>query len=586
MTENEIAAPAQASVEEIQRGWFDLTSRIAQLEQEASNLEAENKSLRFLLERVVEHRQKSHSELVLLITNLVSKMPMTDLGVLLTKLVEHNENVSHSLAAFLKGAAEADLPQPALLKRLEQTKRDLAGAVKPIVEELIQLDTPIETEMLKGLLEKPDQFFSPRMARANRCFIKGQVPRERIVREFGDGALLFFNDMTTDPKANPHPKLEEIALAFKSDFETLFQQNGASLPNQGRELTALYQRVQRSKGNSDTARAQKHAFQRLSFIAEVLFFYQNQNTEAPDAVFAQRLPSLIEQLVLSGPQETPDEKSIAAAENLLAYVIRPDHRQMVINNVGKGGGSAKTLRYVLKLRAETAPELGLDQVIPEFIKHLIPPSPNKPPPPAAIASVLRLLSAEMQTEIVKFIMRSDKISKEDSQALARGVATELGFKEMPQLPKGLEGITPEIERQLAWANITALINRRTDAAVVAAAIRERLHAHYDADEIRQSWVTLIEADAISLIRIFCQIPYTADGKTDPIARTVMETYVTRLTHEKYAGIYSKVVNSLRNMFNAKPDSPTLLNFTGLVKWVSPEAAARLAADIGMPAVHG
>ena len=87
---------------------------------------------------------------------------------------------------------------------------------------------------------------------------------------------------------------------------------------------------------------------------------------------------------------------------------------------------------------------------------------------------------------------------------------------------------------------------------------------------------------MSLIRIFCQLPYLPSGKTDPIARTVLETYVTRLLHEKYAATYQKVVKSLRNMFQAKPDSPTLLNFTALVRWVSPEASNRLHADIGMP----
>ena len=64
----------------------------------------------------------------------------------------------------------------------------------------------------------------------------------------------------------------------------------------------------------------------------------------------------------------------------------------------------------------------------------------------------------------------------------------------------------------------------------------------------------------------------------------METYVTRLTHEKYAATYHKVVNSLKNMFRAKPDSPTLLNFLALVKWVDPEAEKRLSQDIGLP-VH-
>jgi hypothetical protein len=139
-----------------------------------------------------------------------------------------------------------------------------------------------------------------------------------------------------------------------------------------------------------------------------------------------------------------------------------------------------------------------------------------------------------------------------------------------------------MERQLAWGKIKELIGRRTDAAAVANVIRERLNAKYDSDEIRQSWITLTEADPMSLIRIFCQLPFRADGKTDPIARTVMETYVTRLTHEKYASTYHKVVNSLRNMFHAKPDSPTLLNFVALVKWAGPDAVNKLCADVGMP----
>src|SRR5260221_11572396 len=126
-----------------------------------------------------------------------------------------------------------------------------------------------------------------------------------------------------------------------------------------------------------------------------------------------------------------------------------------------------------------------------------------------------------------------------------------------------------------------MIARRNEATVVATAIRERLNAKYDAEEIRQSWLALTEADPISVIRIFCHIPHRADGKTDSIARPVIETYVTRLLHEKYLGTYKKVVTSLRNMFSAKPDSPTLMNFLALVRWVDPAAANRISADIGM-----
>ena len=81
--------------------------------------------------------------------------------------------------------------------------------------------------------------------------------------------------------------------------------------------------------------------------------------------------------------------------------------------------------------------------------------------------------------------------------------------------------------------------------------------------------------------MFCQLPYLADGRTDPVARAVMETYVTRLTHEKYAATYHKVLNSLKNMFKANAQSPTLLNFIALVKWVDAAAAQKLSGDLGM-----
>jgi hypothetical protein len=65
----------------------------------------------------------------------------------------------------------------------------------------------------------------------------------------------------------------------------------------------------------------------------------------------------------------------------------------------------------------------------------------------------------------------------------------------------------------------------------------------------------------------------------------METYVTRLLHEKYAATYHRVVNSLKNMFRANPHSPTLLSFVELVRWVDGGAADKLSADIGMSG-HG
>lgn len=575
-------APADApTLEEIQQGWHELASRVGQLEAERNLLEQENKALRFLLERVIDHRQKSHSELVLLLTGLVSKLQINDIGVIVSRLVEHNTNVSQYLAALVKGTVDVAMPQPAILKTLEQTKRDLLGAMKPLIDELIQSGSSFEPGLLQSLLNDPEQFLTQRMVRANRCFIKGQVARERVVKDFGPEALVFFNDMTTDPKLNPSPKPEEIVLNFKNEFEALFQQHSAAgqVPEKWKGLPALYQSIQRGKAGTELARAQKIAFQKLSFIIELLHFYEHQNTEPPDVTFAQRLPVLIEQLVVSGPQDPLDEKLIAQAEGLLAYIINPDHRFMVVNNIGKGGGPGRSLRYVLRLRSDRAPHP--DELV-EFVKHLIPPPPQKRPAPDAITTVLQLVNPDMQLLVVNAIMSSDRLRLDEAEALGKAVGTLLGLKGLDVL-KAPQHVPPEIERQLAWDKIKDLITRRNEPTIIAAAVRDRLHAKYDADEIRQSWLTLIESDAISLIRIFCALPYLADGRTDSIARTVLETYVTRLMHEKYASTYHKVVNSLRNMFRAKPDSPTLLNFTALVRWVDPQAANRLCADVGMAA---
>jgi hypothetical protein len=444
---------------------------------------------------------------------------------------------------------------------------------------LIALDSPLERETLQAFIAEPELFFSPRVVRANRCFVKGLVPKERIVRDFGQAALGLLNDLTTDPKLNPNPKPEEIVLGFKPDFEALLEQNSGALGDKKADLLRLYQQVQRSKGATEQARLQKNTFARLSFLIELLHYYEHQNTEAPDVIFAQRLPALVEQLVLGGG-EALDAQLIGQAESLLTFVINPDHRLMVVNNVGKGGGAAKTLKYIMKLRAENVPDF--QHAMVEFVKHLVPPAPEKPPTPQALTPIFRLLKTDTQVSAVRAIMASDRLRKTDAEALGKAVGAELGLKDLEMQLKAPE-LPPDVDRQMAWSRIKDLINGRHDPKTIAAAIRERLHAKYDADEIKQSWITLIEADAISLIRIFCQLPYLASGKTDPIAQTIMETYVTRLTHEKYATAYNKVLNSLKNMFKAKPDSPTLLNFLALVKWVNPEAADKLSIDIGMAA---
>ena len=177
---------------------------------------SENKVLRSLLERMVEHRQKSHAEMVSILTSLVTKLPINDIGVIVSRLVEHNAQVNEVCAALAKGKMDDNQLQPVILKVLERTKTELTAFLKAAVEELIRLEAPFEAGLLQSLIETPDNFHSPAFVRANRAFVKGQVPRERIVKEFGGEALIFFKDITTDPKLNPHPKPEEIMLDRKS----------------------------------------------------------------------------------------------------------------------------------------------------------------------------------------------------------------------------------------------------------------------------------------------------------------------------------------------------------------------------------
>ncbi len=579
MAENENGPGQVPSVEEIQKSWHDLNLKVRQMDAELTMVEQENKVLRSLLERMVEHRQKSHGEMVSILTSLVTKLPINDIGVVVSRLVEHNAQVNEVCAALAKGKMDDSQLQPVILKVLEKTKDDLAAFLKVTVAELIKLDAPFEAGLLQSLLEKPDKFHSPAFIRANRAFVKGQLPRERVVKEFGEEALVFFKDVTTDPKLNPHPKPEEIMLAFQNDFEKLLAQNPNAVSAKRNELAALHKKVQASREATETAQAQRNAFLQLCFAGELLYYYLNQNTESPDVVFAQRLPPLVEQIVITGERDTLDEKPVKQAEDLLAFIIKPDHRHAVINNMGKAGGLARTLRFVLTFRAMKLTEL--DTVTLDLIKHII--SAGKIPKTEELLPILRLIPQDMQIVIVRAIVVTERLRREDAENLGKTLARELGLNELEERLNAKSILSPEQERKIVWGGIEDLIASRATPSDIAAAIRNRLHARYDADEVKQSWLTLTGTDPMSFIRIFCLLPYLPDGKTDMTIRPVLESYVQRLLHEKYAATYAKVLTTLRNMFKARADGPALVNFIALVKWIDPETAAKLTKDIGMPA---
>jgi len=570
MAQSENGGDPAASVDEIQKSWHALTLRVEQLETGSNALEHENKALRQLLERAIEHRKKSHGELVNLLTTLVSKLPINDIGVVVSRLVEHNAQVGDVSAALLHGKNDETMLQPAILKALDKTKRDLSAAIPPLVEELNKLDAPLDAAMLQSLVTNPETFFTPTVVRASRCFVKGQIPREKIVQDFGEEALIFFKDLTTDPKFNPRPKSAEILLGFAPDFDVLLQQHPNVAAAKRNELVALHQRIRQSR----SARAQKIAFLKLSFVLELLHYYNNQNTESPDVIFAQRLPPLIEQLVVSSDSDIPDEKLILQAEALLAFIIHPDYRKAVVNNFGKGSGLAKTQRLILTYRAASFNEH--DPLTADFVRHLL--ALEKIPRAETFVAVLRLLPADRQKAIIRAMINSGKLRKEDAEPLGKAIAQQLGLPEAEIAPKTEAAGQAEVN---GWDHIKTLIASRATPGDVTVAIRNRLHAKYDDDEVKQSWLTLAESDPMVFVRVFCLLPYLPDGQTDPIARAVLESYANRLTHEKYAATYVKVVNALKNLFKVKADSPALVNFIALVKWVDPASAEKISRDIGV-----
>lgn len=575
MSENQNGAAPVPSLEEIQRNWPDVLLRMQQSETECRALEQENKALRSLVERVVEHRKKSHTELVNLITTLVTKLPINDVGVIVSRLVEHNAAVNEVSAAIIQGKNEENLLQPAILKAMDKTKRDLAAAIKPLVEELIRLEAALDPGMLLGLVENPGSFFTPANVRASRAFVKGHVAREQIVREFGEEALIFFKDLTTDPKHNPRPRAEEIMLGFKSDFAELLQQNPGAVAVKRADLVALYRRVRQSR----ESREQKVAFLKLSFVLELLHYYENQSTESPDVVFAQRLPPMVEQLVVTGENDRLDENLIRQAEELLAFIISADYRQAVVNNFGKAGGASRTLRFVLTFRSAIFTEH--DPTTADFVKHLL--GGQKNPAPGPIASVLQFVNVEAQKVVVRAILNSERLRREDAELLARELIRLLGLPELPA--STLDGGRSDKTAMGPWDIIRELIAHRASPNEITDAVRKQLHAKYDADEVKQSWLILSESDPMSLVRVFCLLPYLPDGQTDPIARAVLESYANRLTHDKYAATYTKVVNALKNLYKVKADSPALVNFIALVRWVDPASADKVTQDIGMHAEH-
>ena len=170
---------------------------------------------------------------------------------------------------------------------------------------------------------------------------------------------------------------------------------------------------------------------------------------------------------------------------------------------------------------------------------------------------------------------TDRLRRDDAEKLGQTVANELGLTEIISRIHEKSALSPEREQKMAWDNVKELVASRAAPAEIVAAVRKRFQGHYDAEEVKLSWFVLTETDPMVFVRVVCLLPYLPDGSTDPIARGILEAYMNRLMHEKYAAIYNKVLNALKNLHKVKSDSPALLNFIALVKWIDAYSAGKI-----------
>ena len=57
-----------------------------------------------------------------------------------------------------------------------------------------------------------------------------------------------------------------------------------------------------------------------------------------------------------------------------------------------------------------------------------------------------------------------------------------------------------------WDIIKELIGHHASPNEITDAIRKQLHAKYDSDEVKQSWLVLADSDPMSLVRVFACCP--------------------------------------------------------------------------------
>ena len=144
--------------------------------------------------------------------------------------------------------------------------------------------------MLRTLIAKPETF-SPRRRPGEPLFCQGHVTRNGCCAEFGEAAL-GFQRPDHRCRLNPRPKADEIVLGFKPDF---LKRCCNRIPTWAGQTAGVERAVpadsKEPHGHRRRARAQRNAFQRMSFLSSLLLLRTSGHGGA-DVIFAMRLPAL------------------------------------------------------------------------------------------------------------------------------------------------------------------------------------------------------------------------------------------------------------------------------------------------------
>ena len=115
--------------------------------------------------------------------------------------------------------------------------------------------------------------------------------------------------------------------------------------------------------------------------------------------------------------------------------------------------------------------------------------------------MLRFLSPEAQRVVVRAILNSDRLRREDAEPLGQELIKELG---LPQIaisrPDGISDKT-----QMGPVHHQGTDRQPRFANEITEAIRKQLHAKYDADEVKQSWLVLAESRNQVLVTIVADV---------------------------------------------------------------------------------